>query len=171
MKTLKKRRKNNKTDYSRRMNLLKGGFPRVVFRKTNRYIIAQYITSKEAQDKVIFGVTSKVLLEYGWPKELQGSLKSTPAAYLTGFLFGKMVIEKKLETPILDIGMLRNPHKGKIFGFLQGLKDSGVDIKSEEEYYPGEDRIKGKHLKKDFSGIFEGIKSTIENEQSKNGKK
>jgi hypothetical protein len=40
--------------------------------------------------------------------------------------------------------------------------DSGVDIKYKEETFPSEDRIKGKHLKKDFSKSFEEIKSKIE---------
>src|SRR3990167_5208677 len=121
MKTLKRRRKENKTDYGKRIGLLKSGFPRVVFRKTNRYIIAGYVISKEAQDKVELGITSKALLKHGWPKEFQGSLKSIPAAYLTGFLFGKKILGKKLETPVIDMGMIRNLHKNKVFGFLKGL--------------------------------------------------
>mgnify|MGYP001559796730 CR=1 FL=1 len=162
MKTLKRRRKENKTDYSRRINLLKGEKPRVVFRKTNKYIIAQYVSSIEAQDKVEAGITSKELLEYGWPKDFYGSLKSIPASYLTGLVFGRKIVEKKLKTPILDTGMLRNIHKGKIFGFLKGLKDAGVNVKCQEEYYPDENRIKGKNLKKDFSAMFEQIKSKIQ---------
>lgn len=161
MKTLKRRRKENKTDYIKRMNLLKGGLPRIVFRKTNRYIVAQYVTSKEAQDKIEVGITSKDLLEHGWPKEFQGSLKSIPAAYLTGFLFGKEIIRKKLKLPVIDTGMTRNLHKNKMFSFLKGLKDSGLNIKCEEEHYPDEDRTKGKHLKKDFSKTFEEIKLKI----------
>lgn len=162
MKTLKRRRKENKTDYGKRIIMLKGGVPRIVFRKTNRYIIAQYVTSREAQDKVELGITSKSLIGQGWPKESQGSLKSIPAAYLTGFFFGKKIIAEKLETPIIDIGMTRNLHKNKVFGFLKGLKDSGLDIKGEEQYYPEENRIKGKHLKNDFSKTFDDIKLKIQ---------
>ncbi|GAJ13133.1 unnamed protein product, partial [marine sediment metagenome] len=93
MKTLKRRRKEYKTDYSKRIKLLKSGAPRVVFRKTNRYLIAQYVISKEAQDKIEFGINSKHLMKYGWPKESKGSLKSISAAYLTGILVGKKIIE------------------------------------------------------------------------------
>ena len=64
--------------------------------------------------------------------------------------------------PVIDIGMTRNIHKNKVFGFLKGLKDSGVDIKCEEKYYPDENRIKGKHLKNDFSKTFEEIKLKIQ---------
>ena len=103
MKTQKRRRKQGKTDYKKRMNLLKGLRPRVTFRKTNRYLVVQYILSNEAQDKIVFGITSKKLLKYGWPKNFEGSLKSIPASYLTGYLFGKIILEKKLETMIKRI--------------------------------------------------------------------
>ena len=80
MKTLKRRRKEAKTDYGIRLKLLKSGVPRIVFRKSNRYIIAQYVTSNEAQDRVVVGITSKILLKYGWPEDMKGSLKSLPAS-------------------------------------------------------------------------------------------
>lgn len=164
MRVDKKRRKQSKTDYSKRIKLLKSGSPRVVFRKTNKYVISQYVTSKEAQDKIEFGVSSKDLMKYGWPKEFKGSLKSIPASYLVGFLIGKKIIKQKLENPIVDLGMLRILYKTKVYGFLKGLKDSGIEIKCEDKMFPEEDRIKGKNLKKDFSKTFEEIKSKIEKE-------
>ncbi len=162
MKTLRRRRKENKTDYNIRIKLLKGEAPRVVFRKTNRYILAEYIISEEAKDKVLLGITSKILLKYGWPEDRVGSLKSIPASYLTGFLFGKKISEKKLETPVLDIGMIRNVRKSRVFSFIKGLIDSGIKIKCNEEFFPSEGRINGKDLKKDFSFVLEKIKSKIE---------
>lgn len=161
MKVDKKRRRQHKTDYLKRLKLLKSNSPRIVFRKTNKYIIAQYITSKEAQDRIEIGINSKHLMNYGWPKDFEGSLKSIPAAYFVGLLIGKKIIEKKLEPPITDFGMLRALHKTKVYAFLKGLNDSGIKIKCKEEFFPGEERIKGKHLKKDFSEIFDKIKSKI----------
>lgn len=165
MKTLKRRRKEYKTDYLKRIKLLKSGSPRVVFKKTNKYIIAQYVKSKEAQDKVEVGITSKILIKYGWSKEFGGSLKSIPASYLTGLLIGKKILEKKLEKPIIDFGMIRVLHKNRAFAFLKGLKDSGIRVECEEEFFPNKDRIKGRHLKKDFSKMFEEIKSKIQKEK------
>jgi len=162
MRTLKRRRRENKTDYANRTKLLKSWSPRLIFRKTNKYLIAQYVSSKQAQDKVEIGVNSKDLIGYGWPKEFQGSLKSMPAAYLVGLLIGKKIIEKKLETPIIDFGMIRALHKTKVYSFLKGIIDSGIKIKYQEETFPNEDRIKGKHMKKDFSKVFEELKSNIE---------
>jgi len=133
MKTVKKRRKENKTDYANRLKLLKSGKPRIVFRRTNKYIIAQYVTSREAQDKIVLGVNSKELMTHGWKKE-SGSLKSIPASYLTGYLIGKQIIKKKLETPIVDFGMTRVLHKTKVFGFLKGLIEAGVEIDCEKGF-------------------------------------
>ena len=165
MKTLKRRRREQKTDYQKRIKLIKSGSPRIVFRKTNRYVLAQYITSKEAMDKIEFGLTSKALIKYGWPEERVGSLKSIPASYFLGFFTGKRIIKEKLETPVIDFGMIRALHKNRTFAFLKGLKDSGIKIKCKNEAFPDENRIKGQHLKKDFSKMFEEIKSKIESEK------
>ncbi len=161
MKVNKKRRRQNKTDYLKRLKLLKSKSPRIVFRKTNKYIIAQYVTSKEAQDKIEIGINSKNLINYGWPKESKGSLKSLSASYLIGLLMGKKILDKKLETPIVDLGMIRALHKTKVYAFMKGLNDAGIEIKCTEEAFPSEDRIKGEHMKNKIS--FNEIKSKIEN--------
>lgn len=163
----KRRRHEYKTDYLNRVKLLKSGSPRIVFRKTNKYLIAQYVVSKEAKDKIIMGINSKELLKYGWPKELEGSLKSISAAYLLGFLVGKKIINKKLKKPILDFGMIRTIYKTKVFGFLKGLIDSGLQINCKKEAFPEEDRIKGKNMIEDFSKFFEIIKSKIQENGTK----
>ncbi len=162
MKVLKRRRREGKTDYAKRLKLLKGEYPRLVFRKTNRYIIAQYVTSKEAQDKIELGINSRKLKEFGWPDEFDGSLKSIPAAYLTGLLMGREINKKRLKTPIVDFGMIRVISKNKAYAFLKGIVDAGIKIKCDEEQFPEEGRLSGKHLKKDFSKIFKEIKSKIE---------
>lgn len=151
----------NKTDYGKREKLLKSEGPRIVFRKTNRYVIGQYVISKNAQDKVQIGVTSKDLFGYGWPKESEGSLKSLPAAYLMGMLIAKKITSQKLPNPILDLGMLRVLHKTKIYSFIKGINDGGIKIKCDPSLFPEEERIKGKYLKKDFSKTFEAIKSKV----------
>lgn len=162
MKIAKRRRREGKTDYLARRKMLSGGKPRVVFRKTNKYVIAQYVVSEAAQDSVKIGLDSKSLLKYGWPKESTGGLKSITASYLTGFLLGKKIQKEKLANPIVDFGMLKTIHKNKLFGFILGLKDSGLDIECPEEAIPSEDRIKGEHLKNKIN--FDEIKSKIDSE-------
>ncbi|MEN7982003.1 MAG: 50S ribosomal protein L18 [Nanoarchaeota archaeon] len=159
-KTIRRRRKECKTDYLSRLKLLKSGKPRIVFRRTNRYIIAQYVISKEAQDKIVFGVSSKALLKHRWPENAKGSLKSISASYLTGYLIGKEIKKKKLETPIVDFGMIQTLHKTKIYAFLKGVIEAGIEISCDEKCFPEENRIKGEHMKNKINveEIMEKIK-------------
>lgn len=163
MKTLKKRRKKYKTDYGKRLKLLKSGLPRIVFRKTNKYVNGQYVTSEEAKDKILLETSSKKLLSFGWPKEQKGSLKSIPASYLTGFLMGKEILKNKLpQEIIIDTGMIIMKNKTKPFAFIKGIIDSGIKITCKKEAFPEEERITGKSLKNDFSSKFNEIKLKIE---------
>ena len=162
MKTVRRRRKENRTDYEKRIGLLKSHTPRIAFRKSSRYVIAQYITSIGAQDKIVMGITSRILLKYGWPEDMKGSLKSIPASYLTGFYLGKKILEKKLAVPIIDFGMIRAVNGSRAFAFIRGLVDSEVKIKHEAESFPDQERIKGTKLKRDFSVSFAKVKKQIE---------
>jgi large subunit ribosomal protein L18 len=159
MKTSKRRRKQAKTDYAKRIKLLKSNSPRIAFRKTNKYLIAQYIVSKEAKDNIKLGANSKELLKFGWPKEFAGSLKSISAAYLLGLLMSKKINENKLEKPIVDFGMIKVLHKTKTYAFLKGLKDGGLDIECKDEFCPDENRLKGEHMKNKIP--FQEIKSKL----------
>lgn len=159
MKVDKRRRRESKTDYLTRRKLLQSGAPRVAFRKTNKYVTAQYIISKEAQDNIKIGLSSKNLLKLGWPKESSGALKSITASYLLGLLMGNKIIQGKLQKPILDFGMIRTIHQNKLFAFAKGLKDSGIEIKCPEEAFPSEERLRGEHLKNKIN--LEEIKSKI----------
>ncbi len=155
----KRRRREGKTNYEKRIKMLKGNLPRLVFRKTNRYLIAQYVLSKEAKDKIILGINSKSLLKFGWPEKAKSGLKSVTASYLLGLLIGKKIKDKKIEDPIVDLGMIRNVHKSKTYGFLKGLIDAGIKIDYKEGIFPEENRLKGDHLKNKVD--FEKIKSGI----------
>ncbi len=155
MKTIKKRRKKGKTDFKARRILLESELPRIVVRKTNKYIIAQYVKSEEAQDSVLVGVNSKELLKYGWEKA--GSLKSLPACYFTGLILGKKIKDKG--RVILDIGLSRNIKKSRLYGVLKGLIDAGIEIKHKKDIFPEDKRIKGEHLKNKID--FDKIKNKI----------
>lgn len=159
MKTIKSRRRKAITNYSKRIELLKSERPRIVLRKSNKYVVAQYVTSKEAQDKILFEVSSRKLSKFGWPEKAKNSIKNLSAFYLTGLLMGKEIQDKKIEEPILDLGMMRTIHKSNIFGFIKGLIDSGIKISCKKEALPDEDRIKGEHLTNKIP--FEAIKNKI----------
>lgn len=144
-----------KTNYLKRKRLLEGGKPRIVIRKTNKYIMVQYIESKVAQDKVKYTVNSRDLLKEGWPKEKQGSLKSLSASYLTGILFGNKIVKEK--PAILDTGLIKSTKGSRVYAVLKGIVDSGFKINHDPEILPKEDRINTEKTK-DF---FDNIKNKI----------
>ena len=158
-KVLKRRKREHKTDYGKRFKLLKSGAPRLVFRRTNKYVIAQYVTSYEAQDKVLWEIDSRKLLSYGWPKSAKGSLKSISASYLVGYFVSKKIAKEKLEKPIVDFGMARVLHKTRVYGFIKGLIDGGLEISCKEEAFPNKEKLEGNELKNKIP--FEEIKGKI----------
>ena len=143
---MKARRREGKTDYKARLNLLKSGKPRIVIRRTNKQIIIQYVLSEEAKDKIVFGVTSKDLLKHGWKKENIGKLKSIEAAYLTGYLFARKVKDRELKTGILDFGLGRTIKNSRIYFAARGIIAGGLKIN-----FSGE--VDEKIMKKEKNGL------------------
>jgi large subunit ribosomal protein L18 len=155
----KRRRLENKTNYSKRMRLLEGRKPRIVIRKSNKYITLQYVESKAAQDAVKVSVISRDLLDYGWSKEKAGSLKSLGACYLAGFLFGNKI--KKMAPAILDLGLIRSTKGSRIYAAVKGINDAGFKLPCSEEVFPEEKRIKNPNNE----SFFEKIKLNMEKKQ------
>jgi large subunit ribosomal protein L18 len=147
-----RRKREGKTNYRKRLKLLLSRKPRLVVRKTNRYIIAHIsifdprgdrIITKEIDGKRLAAyVTSKKLQEYGW----KVGFKNTPAAYLTGYLLGKLARRMGIEEAILDIGFHRPTKGAKVFAFLKGAVDAGLRVPHGEGVFPEESRIRGEHI-------------------------
>ena len=166
-KSIRRRRHEAKTDYKLRLGLLKSGKSRLAVRKTNKYIIAQIVSTSGAQDKILFGVTSKDLLSNGWPTEKSGSLKSLPAAYLTGKLLASRSKGKTQEV-LLDIGMHRNIQKSRLYAVLKGAVDSGMKIPHSPDALP-DDSLFEKNA--NLRDIFAKIKGSTVSEKVKEPKK
>jgi len=149
----KKRRIENKTNYTKRLILLKGESPRLVVRKSNKYIKLQIVESSHAQDKVIFQANTKELLKYGWPEDKQGSLKSLSASYLVGSLIAKKAKELKGRV-ILDSGLIPNTKGSRVYACVKGAADSGLNIKFDEKIIPDMEKIEGIEF---FSKVKEAI--------------
>ncbi len=147
-----------KTNYNKRLKLLKGKSPRLVVRKTNKYITLQITESKNAQDKVVYSSSTKELLKLGWPKEKQGSLKSLSAAYLAGMLLGKKAGKFK-ERVIVDTGLIPSTKGSRIYAAIKGAADSGIEINYDEKIMPKMDKIEGKANKLD--AIFNKVKGAV----------
>lgn len=140
-KTPRRRRREVKTDYQARFALLKSGQPRVIVRKTNRFMIVQLVESDVAQDRTLMKVTSKDLLDKGWSKEKAGSLKSIHASYLTGFLLGRK-LKGQVKEAVFDTGLHRHVPGSRIYAVLKGLIDSGVHVPHDPSVFPSEERFK-----------------------------
>jgi len=153
----KRRRLEAKTDYGTRLTLIRSGKPRFVLRKTNRYIVAQLVLSKSAQDTVVLTVSSKDLLEKGWPKDKTGSLKSLTAAYLTGYMFGNLA-KKQTKEAILDLGMQRNIKKSRLYAALKGAVDAGFSVPHSSEALPTDAQISSNKL---VGGLVASLKKSL----------
>lgn len=137
----KRRRRENKTNYVKRLILLKSNLPRLIVRKTNRYLIVQLVESINAQDKVISSANTKELLKYGWPEKNHGSLKSLSAAYLAGFIIAKKSINKKIKDVILDSGLIPSTKGSRVYAVVKGAADGGLKIAYDEKILPSNEMI------------------------------
>lgn len=153
-----KRRRLGLTDYRKRLKLVKSALPRLVIRRTNRYLITQIIKSKLGGDETLITVTSKKLADYGW----RAGFKNTPAAYLTGFLAGLLAKKKGIGKAVVDIGLHRAVKGSKVFAAVKGFIDAGVEVAASEGVFPDEDRIKGVPIMEYYKSIKESDVETIQ---------
>lgn len=135
-----KRRRQGRTDYSKRLALVKSRKIKITVRKTNTQIIAQAIKYNPKGDETTAQATSKELDKFGFY-----GTNNTPSAYLTGLLLGKRMKEKEA---VLDIGRKTPSHGGVLFACLKGLLDAGINIPHGKEALPSEERINGTILEK-----------------------
>ena len=153
-----RRRREGRTDYRIRLNLLRSGKIRIVVRKSIKQMSVQFIEYKEEGDQVLASAISNELESlYNW----KFSTSTTPAAYLTGLLAAKRAKEKGIKEGVFDIGR-QVPVKGsKIFAVLNGVLDGGIDCPHDKDRLPVNDRINGKHLKKEIMSATNDIKIKI----------
>jgi large subunit ribosomal protein L18 len=141
--TVKYRRKREgKTDYKKRIRILLSSKPRLVVRKSLKYITAQIIKYDGKGDKVIVTARSSELKKEGW----NYNYSNTPSAYLTGLLIAKKAKEKKITEAILDIGLNKSVPGSKLYAVLKGAVDNGLNIPHSDNVLPKEDRLNGKHI-------------------------
>jgi large subunit ribosomal protein L18 len=153
-----RRRQEGKTDYRKRLALLKSGRPRVVVRRSNRNIQVQFTEYAPTGDKVVTGASGTELKKYGW----EHALSNTSSAYLTGLLAGKKALKNNVREGILDIGLYTPKRGARIFAALKGVADAGIDIPFGEDIVPGADRLHGGHISEDIAGKVDEIKTRIE---------
>jgi len=159
-----KRRREGKTNYQKRLRLLLSKKPRLVVRKSLKYICAQIVQFEKIGDKTLAAASSQELKKLGW----KFACDNLPAAYLTGLLIGKKAAENKIKEAVLDSGLYPSTKGSRIYAVLKGAVDSDLKVSYDEKILPSEERIKGLHIQKfkDLPQEFEKIKQKILGEKS-----
>ena len=123
-----RRKRIGKTNYKRRLSLLKSGTLRMVIRKSNKHITAQIVKYNADGDLVVQSVHTNDLKNLGWI----GSTSNIPSAYLLGYLLAMKTDKKQV---IVDIGF-QTPLKGsKIFSVVKGAMDGGLKMGAKNRYW------------------------------------
>ena len=139
----KRRRTEGKTDYHKRLKLLKSKKLRVVIRASNNHIKVQIIESKLGGDKVIVSAFSKELKsKFLW----NANTGNIPTAYLTGYLAGLKAKSSGIEEAILDLGIFY--HRNRVLAACKGVLKAGLDIPFREKLFPEnlDERCNGFHI-------------------------
>ena len=137
-----RRRRENKTDYRKRLKLLKSKTPRFVVRKSLNATVCQIVKYDTKGDVTVVTATSTDLKKQGW-KGHGGNISS---AYLTGYLCGLKAKKKKIKDAVLDAGLYRSTKGSRIYAALKGALDAGLEIPHSDKILPKDDRISGRHV-------------------------
>src|SRR3989338_3201302 len=105
-----RRRREQKTNYPKRLAFLQSEKPRMVFRKSNKYVTLQLVEYQQGQDQTQISLSSKQLQNMGWIGNT-----NLATCYLLGYWFGKQAQQKGYPEAILDIGQNTPHHGGKAF--------------------------------------------------------
>ncbi|RLE45259.1 50S ribosomal protein L18 [Candidatus Woesearchaeota archaeon] len=152
-----RRKREGKTNYKKRLQMLISRKPRLVIRKSLNNIVIQLIEFHPEGDKILVAASSRELIKMGW-KHNRGNL---PASYLTGLLFGQKARQKKVEDAILDMGLQTNVKGSRIYAALKGILDSGFNVPHSEDIFPAEERIKGTHISEALVKDFERLAAQL----------
>jgi|ETNmetMinimDraft_2_1059921.scaffolds.fasta_scaffold10562_2 large subunit ribosomal protein L18 len=137
-----KRKVQGRTNYKKRLALLKSNKPRLVIRTSSSNLTAQIIEFNPKGDSVTTAAHTKDLEKLGWT----ASRGNSSAAYLTGLLVGKKAAAKGIKEAIVDSGLNKPVRGSRVYAAVKGCLDAGITIPVDENVFPSEDRILGKHI-------------------------
>ncbi len=156
-----RRRRDGKTDYRKRLALLKSDSTRLVVRRSLNHIAVQLVNYIPQGDQVVFTQTSKVLKTMGWTY----GTSNIPAAYLVGYLVGKEALKQGISNVVLDIGRIKPVKGSRVFATLKGAVDAGLEIPHGESVLPPEDRLFGRHIHEKVEEEVKNVISKINKEK------
>lgn len=133
-----RRRREGKTDYRKRLALLKSRKPRLVVRVTGNKVIAQVIGYKPEGDRVLATANSFDIKKMGYT----GHTGNAEAAFLTGMLCAKKAMKTGVKEVVLDIGLHTPVNGSNIFAALKGAVEGGLNVPHDEKCFPPEERVK-----------------------------
>lgn len=155
-----RRRREGRTDYRRRLRLLRSGEPRAVVRKSLNQTHVQIVAYEAGGDRVLVSAVSGELRKLGW----SAGTGNIPAAYLTGLLAGRRAAKAGIARAVLDLGVQHPQVRGRLFAAARGLIDAGLAIPAGEGVLPPDDRIRGAHLGEAVTAQFADVKAKMEAE-------
>jgi large subunit ribosomal protein L18 len=148
-----RRRREGKTDYRRRLRLLKSKKSRLVARLHSNSVVAQIINYKPEGDVTFINSSSIELKKYGWTGHNGGAT----AAYLTGYLCGAKAKHKKVEEAVFDLGLHTPVSGSNVFAVLKGAVDAGLQIPHDAKVFPKNERISKSNANEVKQKISAGI--------------
>lgn len=127
-----RRRREGRTNFAKRLALIKSGKTRMVVRRSNKNVLVQFIEFDPKGDRTLLTVSGAHLAKkYNWP-----SKRNVWTAYLAGLMAGRMAQKKGLSDFVLDMGMYV-PSKGSVvFAALKGAADSGLKTPFDPQKVP-----------------------------------
>lgn len=146
-----RRRREGKTNYHRRLRLIKSRRTRVIIRASTKHLTVQFADAKIQGDLMIASAHSKELEnKFGY----QGNTGNLPAAYLTGLIAGLRAKKAGAEEAILDLGVFVK--QARVLAAFKGVLDAGIDVPHDESFLDEnlEERIKGTHIQS-YAGHFD----------------
>ena len=149
-----RRRREGRTNFAKRLALVKSGKTRMVVRRSNKGILIQFIDFDPKGDKTLLTVTGNHLSKtYKWT-----SKRNVWTAYLAGLMAGKMARKKGIKGFVLDLGMYV-PSKGSvIFAAQKGAADAGLETSWDKEKVP---ESKLTNVPDKYKKLFDEVKGKI----------
>ncbi len=154
-----RRRREGRTNFHKRLSLVKSGKKRLVVRKTANSLICQVVDYKHKGDITLVSATSKELPAFGW----KGGTGNLPGSYLVGYLCAVRAKDKNISEAILDIGLQRSTKGSRIYAALKGALDGGLNVPFSEDILPSDERIRGTHIQgmaEKNPSMFSGLKKS-----------
>lgn len=146
-----RRKREGRTNYKKRLNILVSNKLRLVVRKSLKNIQVSIVDYDPKGDKVILSSHSRELEKFGW-KFNKGNV---PAAYLTGLLLGGKAKKQGIDKLVLDIGLQPSVKGSRIYAVLAGILDAGLKVMHNPKILPSKERVNGKHIS-DFASKIKG---------------